>query len=54
MLSSQLLDAICGEIFVECSPANFELVTATDVKIGGPIALQRYYKADNQARNNLE
>jgi hypothetical protein len=22
----QLLDAICGEIFVECSPANFELV----------------------------
>jgi hypothetical protein len=23
---SQLLDAICGEIFVECSPANFELV----------------------------
>ena len=26
MLRSQLLDAICREIFVECSPANFELV----------------------------
>ena len=23
---SQLLDAVCGEIFVECSPANFEMI----------------------------
>ena len=26
MVISQLLDAICGEVFVECSSANFELV----------------------------
>ncbi len=26
MVGSQLLDAVCGEILVECSPANFELV----------------------------
>jgi hypothetical protein len=26
VLRSQLLDAICWEIFVECCPANFELV----------------------------
>jgi hypothetical protein len=26
VVRSQLLDAICAEIFVECSPANFELV----------------------------
>ena len=26
MVRSQLLDAICGEVFVECGSANFELV----------------------------